>query len=102
MNLGLADACARRYGFAQSATIRGENGKRWRTSRGLRIGHSVRAIRRRHPSAERHGRSWWLVVGRTFIGPSCNGGPCPYPVLSVGVRAGKVVKFRLWIGAAGD
>jgi hypothetical protein len=102
-NFGGSDACSRRYGYAQSVAIRGEAGRHWRTMRGLRIGQSVRQISRRHPSAERHGRrSWWLVIGRTFIGPSCDGGPCPYAVMSAAARAGKVSTFRLWVGAAGD
>lgn len=102
-NYGAADACSRRYGYAQSVAIRGEAGRHWRTTSGLRIGQSVRQISRRYPSAERHGRrSWWLVIGRTFIGPSCDGGPCPYAVMSAGARLGTVSTFRLWVGAAGD
>jgi hypothetical protein len=102
-NFGGYDACSRRYGLAQSAAIRGESGEHWRTSRGLRIGHSVRRLHRSYPFAEQHGRrSWWLVIGKTFIGPSCDGGPCPYAVLSAGVREGRLSTFRLWIGSAGD
>jgi hypothetical protein len=102
-NFGGYDACSPRYGRAQSVAIRGMNGRLWRTMRGLRIGQSVGQIRRRHASAEQHGpRSWWLVTGRTFIGPSCGGGPCPYAILSASVRARRVSTFRLWVGAAGD
>jgi hypothetical protein len=103
MNLGGYHACSPRYGRTQTVAIRGERGRAWRTSRGLRIGHSVRQIRRRYPSASRHGRrTWWLVTGRTLIGPSCNGGPCPYPVLSAVARSGRVHVFKLRVGAAGD
>jgi hypothetical protein len=102
-NFGGQDACSRRYGLAQSAAIRGDAGKHWRTARGLRIGHALRRLRRSYPSAERHGRvSWWLAIGRTFIGPSCAGGPCPYAVLSASVGSGRVSAFRLWVGSAGD
>ena len=102
-NFSIEDACSPRYGFAQTAAIRGSNGKLWRTRQGVRIGQRASRMRHRHRSARKHGaRSWWLVTGRTWIGPSCGGGPCPYPILSTSVRAGKVAGFRLRIGAAGD
>jgi hypothetical protein len=107
-NLGGSDACSPRDGRAQTVAIRGEAGRAWRTSRGLRIGHSVRQLRRRYPTAHGRrtglygGRTWRLVTGRTRIGRSCNGGPCPYPVLSAVTSAGRVEEFQLRVGAAGD
>jgi hypothetical protein len=102
-DLGGSDACSPRDGRAQTVAIRGEGGRNWRTSRGLRIGDTVRQIRRRYPSATLHGRrTWWLVTGTTRIGRSCNGGPCPYAVLSAVTRDGRVAAFRLRVGAAGD
>lgn len=102
-NYGGHHACSPRYGLAQTVAIRGRNAESWRTPNGLRIGQSSRQLRRRHPSASQHGpRSWWLVTGRTFIGPSCGGGPCPYAVFSASTRGGRVAEFRLRVGAAGD
>jgi hypothetical protein len=102
-DLGGRDACSPNNGRTQNVAILGEAGRAWRTSRGLRIGHSVRQLRRRYPSASLHGRrTWWLVTGRTRIGRSCNGGACPYPVLSAVTRDGRIAAFRLRVGAAGD
>lgn len=102
-NFGGQDACDVQGGRAQSAVISGERAHYWRTWRGLRIGQSAREIRRRHRSARKHGRrTWWIVTGRTYVGESCSGGPCPYPIFSVWTKRGRISSFRLWIGAAGE
>jgi hypothetical protein len=99
-NFGIESACDRRYGAAQSAEISGPFADGWLTSRGLYFGDSARRLHRLYPSAKRHGRSWWLVTGRTPIG--CTNSACPYAVLAARLRHHKVSAFGVWIGAAGD
>ena len=101
-NFGGYDACDPDKGRAQSAVVRGQRARSWRTRRGLRIGTSARSIRRRHPSAKRRKRSWWIVTGHRKFGPSCNGGPCPFPVLTARTARGKVSSLYFWIGSAGE
>jgi hypothetical protein len=100
-NFGGYNACDRSQGLAQSAVIKGAKAKQWSTPKNLRIGATVRRVRRLYPHATRHGRSWWIVRGKTPIGCS-NPSGCPYAIVSVTIRRGHVVAFRVWIGAAGD
>jgi hypothetical protein len=87
--------CRGTLGKAQSFKARG---KRFRTWHGLRVGQRERAVRRRHPAATRHGRSWWLSSAVNPIGE-----PVESPVLeaTIGPR-GRVRALRGWIGSAGD
>jgi hypothetical protein len=100
-NYGADNACDRRYGLAQFAEISGPFADGWLTSRGLYFGDREPHLRRLYPNAKRHGRTWWLVTGRTPIG--CNSASlCPYAVLAAHLRHHKVSAFGVWIGAAGD
>jgi len=103
VNFGLNDSCEPSDGFAQTLVIRGDRGRQWRTSKGLRIGQSTRQIRRRHPSAVRRGsRAWRVVTGRSFIGGTCGGRGCPYSLVSASTSGGRVTELRAFIGGAGD
>jgi len=102
-NFAGESACDPSEGRAQSLVIRGKRGRQWRTGKGLRIGHSARQIRRRHPSAVRRSRrAWRLVTGRSFIGSDCGGRGCPYSVVGASTSVGRVTELRASIGAAGD
>jgi hypothetical protein len=95
VNLGSGgSACAASLGRAQSASA---FGRRWRTSRGLKIGDSTRRLRRLYPHALRRGRTYRLVAAKSVFG---DGGR--YSVLAAKTRAGRVRSFRLFIGAAGE
>ena len=93
-NFGGGGACQEDLGRAQTARAYGD---RWRTVKGLRIGHRLARLRRVYPAATRHGRSWWLSTAVSFIGETHR-----YPVLAATVRRGRVGSFSLQIGAAGD
>jgi hypothetical protein len=96
VNLGAPgrSACDPAIGRSQNARA---FDPRWRTGRGLRIGHRLRRLRRLYPGATRHGRSWSLVKGiNVFVGDH------PYPVLRATMRDGRVASFALSIGAAGE
>lgn len=90
-NFGGGDPCA----SAQIGYMAGPLSRRWRTSRGLRIGHSYATLRRLYPGATRQGAYWWLVRGY-FPGIG------PFSVVSARVSAGRVAQFRVWIGGAGE
>jgi hypothetical protein len=100
-NFGIENACDLDGGLAQYVVIKGPEAKDWLTVPGLRIGNRVRRLRRLYPQASRHGKSWWLVTGRTRIACERPAG-CPYPVLRASIRRGRVDAFRVWVGAAGD
>ena len=98
-NLGGQDACSREGGRFGGATI---TSRRWRTSKGLRVGDSVARIRRLYPRATYHAggfysRSWWLVTRYTRIGT--NG---YYPGLRARVRNGRVASLVIEYAAGGD
>lgn len=91
--------CTLQGGFVQVITT---VGPRWRTSKGLRIGARVAAIRARHPNAIRgrkdhHGAGAFLL--EPFDNPMLGGQDSP---IIAQVRGGKVIRFRLWIGGAGE
>lgn len=76
-------------------------GPRWRTNKGLRIGARVAAIRARHPNAIRarpdhHGAGFLL---EPFYNAMLGGQDSP---IVAQVRNGKVIRFRMWIGGAGE
>ena len=98
VNLGGAPpgltTCSDGLGRAQSVVIKG---RRFRTWKGLRVGMSREQVLRRHPAAEPRGNKWWL---RTAVSPFGDGSE--YPVLAAVGRAGRIVAFEGWIGAAGE
>jgi hypothetical protein len=76
--------------------------RRWRTSRGLRIGDSVTRLRRLYPRAGFHRRplywaGWWLVVRTSVYGETHE-----YPGLRARVRNGRVTAFVVEYAAGGD
>ena len=95
------DRCAADVGQAQSFTITGS--KKWRTSKGLRIGMSEEDMWDRHPNAEQvrddfYPDGYWLRQAYSPFGDGAY-----YPVLSVQLSPGGNVKnFYGWIGAAGE
>jgi hypothetical protein len=84
----------------------------WRTSLGLRVGSSVRLLRRLYPNATYHQRgrsegfpaqSYWLVTTRTACLGTCGSTLfVTVPQLAAGVREGKVVFFSFRVGAQGE
>jgi len=85
------------HGFVQVITIRGKIGRnRWKTDRGLRIGDSVARLHHSYPHAHRTGSSYLLhphyqeVVGGLFS------------FLVAHTSHGRVDRFILWIGGAGE
>ena len=98
-NFGLGDACAPSQGHAQVMVIKPPRARRWQTDRGLRLGHSVAELRRRHPNATLHPNGWWLATKSVPYGANC---PCPEAALRAKVTNGRVSSFRAWIGGAGD
>jgi hypothetical protein len=94
-NFGGVDSCEPHGGRAQKAVIKDD--RRWRTTKGLRIGNSVARLRRLHPDARRTPRGFRLVEGILPFGS-----PQPYAVLGARVAGGRVTAFTLFIGAAGD
>lgn len=92
-----AGACNHLVLVAQAARIEGRFAKRWRTTRGLRVGDSVRRVRRLYPRSQRHGGSYWLVWYYNVLGE-----PGYAPRLEALTRHGRVFAFRLWIGSAGE
>jgi hypothetical protein len=96
-NLGGRDSCQPRYGYFRDATLVRQP---WRTSRGLRIGHPARLIRRYHPRARRDPRAsnWWWLVTRTF--PFGDGGE--YAALAAKVQQGRVVAFTVYHQSGGE
>jgi hypothetical protein len=86
-------------GLAQNVTIRGRSAKRhrWHTWKGVHIGSTVRALRHRHPDAQKHGRWWWIKSHLTYIGTTRIS-----PILKARTHGGRVRAFSMSIGAAGD
>jgi hypothetical protein len=94
-NFGGVDSCEPRGGRAQKAVIKDD--RRWRTTKGLRIGNTVDRLRSLHPNARRTPRGFRLVEGILPFGR-----PTPYAVLGARVSGGRVTAFTLFVGAAGD
>ena len=66
--------------------------RRWRTSKGLRVGDSLEELRSRYPGAQARPDGWWwlLVVRRPVLGELRL-----QPLLSAHVRDGRVDQFVL-------
>ena len=60
--------------------------RRWRTSKGLRVGDPVSRLRAIYPQARRHTDGFWLVARRSCAETGSN----PYPGLLARVGAGQV------------
>ena len=92
VNLGGGDSCE--LGSVQTVSA---FGKVWRTERGLKIGSSVKTLRRLYPSALRKGRTYRLVGGKSIFGDGRR-----YSVLAARTDGKRVKSFRLFVGAAGE
>jgi hypothetical protein len=99
VNLGATPAgrttCTAGVGKLQTATIRGTS---FRTQRGLKVGDSIARLRELHPGARLRERSWWLASAPNRFGDAGE----RIAIVRANTRAGKVVNFVLWIGAAGE
>jgi hypothetical protein len=93
------DTCDGRYGYAQKMAIEGPGSRKWRTQRGLRVGMTLGALRKRHPEAVRHHNGYWLTTQMTPYGDGC---PCPQAGLRATTDNGRVASFRSWLSTAGD
>jgi hypothetical protein len=93
------DACDPYEGRAQSVRIKGRAARRygWHTWKGVRIGSTLRALRHRHPDADKHGRWWWIKSHLTHIGTTHIA-----PILKARTHGGRVRAFWMSIGAAGE
>jgi hypothetical protein len=93
-NLGGQDACEPQYGNFSEALI---TGKRWRTSKGLRIGDSARRLRSLYGRPRFTGQWAWLL---TRYSPY--GGGAYYPGLEAKLLRDRVTAFRINYAAGGD
>jgi hypothetical protein len=85
------------------------SGRRWYTSKGLRVGDSVSRLRSLYPKAPYLARTWrWgpqyaLVTRRaTCLGVCGNQREVTVPVLSAAVRNGRVTAFLFSVDAEGE
>jgi hypothetical protein len=93
-SFGGGTSCA--DGRAQAAVVKGPNGRSsWRTQRGLRVGDSLRKLRRLYPNARRKGSARVIVYQEN---PMLGDGS----IVTAVIRHHKVASFRLWLGGAGD
>jgi hypothetical protein len=102
-DFGGGDRCGPRAGV-QHVEIRS---RRWATERGLRVGHSLRRVRRLYPELQRYTEvygdapalrhEWGLVFERSLVGASG-----VIDRLSARVRDGRVVLLRVSPYGAGD
>jgi hypothetical protein len=86
------------------------SGRRWQTTKGLKVGMPVNAIRSVYPQAIFQGRprgdwpapAYWIVHTRTACIGTCRSPIVTVPRLSVHVRNGRVVGFFFPVGAQGE
>jgi hypothetical protein len=90
------NSCRPQYGYFRDALI---TDKRWRTSKGLRIGHPSRYVLRYYPAARPSSSRplWWSLVLRNV--PYFDR---PYAALSAKVVDGLVVAFEVYYQAGGE
>jgi hypothetical protein len=93
-NFGLANACTPTGGLLQSATVRS---RRFRTTRGVRVGTRSRTIPEKHERARFVSGVWWIA---SVILPY--GDETETPTIRALVRDGRVSALALYVGAAGD
>ena len=92
VNLGGGDSC--QFGSVQTVSA---FGKVWRTERGLKIGSSVKTLRKLYPGALRKGRTYRLVGAKSIFTDGSR-----YSVLAARTDGRRVKSFRLFVGAAGE
>jgi len=91
---GGGTACEADYGRLQTATIKS---RRFRTTRGIRVGSRSVAIPRRHPSAEFRGGAWWITSVYLPYGDGSE-----QATIKAIVANGRVTALKLWVGAGGE
>jgi hypothetical protein len=78
-------------------------GKRWHTTRGLRIGDSAAKLHRLYPHARRFRQGWGIVQVYSHCGAGiCQGESHWVPRLAAVLRNGRVAAFVFPVGAEGD
>ena len=93
-SFGGGTSCA--DGRAQAAVVKGPAGRSsWRTQRGLRVGDSLRKLRRLYPNARRKPAARVIVYQRN---PALGDGT----IITAVIRERRVASLRLWLGGAGD
>jgi hypothetical protein len=93
-SFGGGSSCA--DGRAQAAIVKRANGRSsWRTQRGLRVGDSLRRLRRLYPRARHRPAARVIVYQRN---PVLGDGS----IITAVIRKHRVASFRLWLGGAGD
>ena len=101
VNLGLAPpgttTCTPSVGKLQVATIRGRG---FRTQRGLHVGDSTARLKALHSGARFRQGSWWLATAPAVMGDVEPGER--FPIVRAITQGGKVARFALHIGAAGE
>jgi hypothetical protein len=93
-NFGLDSACAPTGGRLQSATVRS---RRFRTTRGVRVGTRSQTIPDKHRNAAFRDGAWWIA---SVVLPY--GSEEETPTVRALVRRGRVSALALYVGAAGD
>ncbi|MEI7890311.1 MAG: hypothetical protein WCI34_08365, partial [Actinomycetes bacterium] len=76
-------------GYTCSLSVSGIMGRQhWKTSKGIRVGDSLKRLRRAYPGARRHGAaSWWLSKRYSGLGGYY------YPPAAAAVRAGRISRL---------
>jgi hypothetical protein len=78
-------------------------GKRWHTTRGLRIGDTAAKLHRLYPHARRFREGWGIVQVFSHCGAGiCQGESHWVPRLAAVLRNGRVAAFVFPVGAEGD
>jgi hypothetical protein len=78
--------------------IRGDAGRgRWRTTRGLRVGHTLTRLERLYPRAIREGRARAVVYN--LHDPIAEG---RLDIVTARLSGNRVQSLTLWFGGVGD
>ncbi len=87
--------------YMQMAEIKGTGGSRWHTAEGLYFGESEDRLRAAYPGAREdtvYGDSVWVIAEAvTPVGAGDT-----IPTVWAKTRNGRIVKFGIWVGGAGD
>ncbi len=95
-DFGGGDSCE---GPVQVVEVRGEGSSRWVTNAGLRIGDSVRTVRRLYPDVYESDSP--QSPGEVGLVLASERGNVPRDFVAV-IENGKVAALRMWIGGAGE
>jgi hypothetical protein len=89
--------CTPSVGLLGSASVRGRG---FQTQRGLRVGDSTARLRRLHSGARFRQGTWWLATAPAVFGDVEPGERVP--IVRALTQDGRVTRFVLSIGAAGE